>query len=82
MIEQREQDAQDIYFKLLSAKDFDSNTFDERKRFLNKLLPLLAKKDLTGAQFRQTIETLMDSIDKANWPESLLMSIILFGSTI
>ena len=74
MIEQREQDAQDIYFKLLSAKDFDSNTIDERKRFLNKLLPLLAKKDLTGAQFRQTIETLMDSIDKANWPESLLIA--------
>ena len=74
MIEQREQDAQDIYFKLLSAKDFDPNTFDERKRFLNKLLPLLAKKDLTGEQFRLTIETLMDSIDKANWPESLLIA--------
>ena len=74
MIEKREQDAQDFYFKLLTAKGFDSNTFKERRRFLNKLLPLLAKKDLSGAEFRQANETLMDSIDKADWPESLLIA--------
>ena len=74
MIQKREQDAQDVYLKLLTAKGFDSNTFDQRKRFLNKLLPLLAEKELNGAEFRLAIETLMDSIDKADWPESLLIA--------
>ena len=74
MIEQREKDAQQIYYKLLTAKGFDSNTLNQRTRFLNKLLPLLAKKEFTGAEFRLAIETLMDSIDKADWPESLLIA--------
>ena len=74
MIERREQLAQEVYLKLLTAKMFDAKTLDQRARFLEKLLPLLAKKDLIGAEYRLTIEILMDSIDKADWPEALLIA--------
>lgn len=74
MIQQREQNAQDIYFKLLTAKGFDEVTLKQRARFLKRLLPLLASKELTGSQYRLANETLMDSIDKADWPESLVIA--------
>lgn len=74
MIEQREQQAQEVYLKLLAAKGFDANTLEQRTRFLKKLLPLLAQKNLIGAEYRLAIETLMDSVDKADWPESLLIA--------
>ena len=60
MIQQREQQALEVYFKLLTVKGFGPDTFVQRVSFLNKLLPLLADKTTNGGE--------------SEWPESLIIS--------
>jgi hypothetical protein len=73
-IQQREQQALEVYIKLLTAKGFGPNTFVQRINFLNKLLPLLTDKPNNGVEYRLAIEKLMDDIAEADWPESLVIS--------
>jgi len=74
MIQQREQQALEVYFKLLTAKGFGPETFVQRISFLNKLLPLLADKSTNGGEYRLAIELMMDSIAESDWPESLIIA--------
>lgn len=74
MIQQREQQALEVYFKLLTVKGFGPETFVQRTSFLNKLLPLLADKAAVGGEYRLAIEALMDSVGEADWPESLVIA--------
>lgn len=74
MIQQREQQALEVYFRLLAAKGFDPITFVQRTSFLNKLLPFLADIELGPAEYRLAIETVMDSVLAEEWPESLMIS--------
>lgn len=73
-IEEREQQALEVYIKLLTGKGFGPDTFVPRINFLNKLMPLLADKALNGREYRDAIETLMDSVEKEDWPESLVIA--------
>ena len=73
-IDTREQQALEIYIKLLTTKGFGPDTFLPRINFLNKLMPLLAGKELSGGIYRGVIETLMDSVAAADWPETLVIS--------
>ncbi len=73
-IEPREQQALEAYIKLLTGKGFGPDTFVPRINFLNRLMPLLANKESNGREYRIAIETLMDSVDDADWPESLLVA--------
>jgi hypothetical protein len=73
-IDSREQQAQDVYIKLLTAKGFGPETFVPRVGFLKKLMPLLAGKELNGREYRTAIENLMDSIPADEWPESLVVA--------
>ena len=72
--ESREQQALEVYIKLLTTKGFGPDTFVPRINFLNKLMPLLADKEPNGGVYRSVIENLMDSISIADWPESLVIS--------
>lgn len=74
MIQQREQQALEVYFKLLTVKGFGPETFVQRISFLNKLLPLLADKSTNGGEYRLAIELMMDSITESDWPESLVIA--------
>ena len=74
MIQPREQQALEVYFKLLKVKGFGPETFVPRTSFLNKLMPLLADKSTGGGEYRQAIELMMDSIAQADWPESLAIA--------
>lgn len=74
MIQQREQQALEVYFKLLTVKGFGPDTFVQRISFLNKLLPVLADKSANGGEYRLAIELMMDSIAEADWPESLIIA--------
>ena len=74
MIEPREQQALEVYIKLLTAKGFGPETFVPRINFLNRLMPLLASKQVNGYEYRAVIETLMDSVEEADWPESLVIA--------
>jgi hypothetical protein len=73
-IEAREQDALEVYIKLLTSKGFGPQTFVYRVNFLNKLMPLLAGKNTVGGEYRGVIETLMDTVAEADWPESLVIA--------
>ena len=73
-IESREQQALEVYIKLLTTKGFGPDTFVPRINFLNKLMPLLADKEPNGGVYRNVIESLMDTIAVADWPESLVIS--------
>ncbi len=73
-IEPREQQALEVYIKLLTAKGFGPDTFVPRINFLNKLMPLLANKDLNGHVYRDVVEALMDSVEENDWPESLVIA--------
>lgn len=73
-IEEREQQALEVYIKLLTGKGFGPDTFVPRINFLNKLMPLLADKAPNGREYRDAIEQLMDSVEKEDWPESLVIA--------
>jgi hypothetical protein len=73
-IEAREQQALEIYIKLLTGKGFGPDTFVRRVNFLNRFMPLLADKELNGREYRTAIETVMDDVAEADWPESLVIA--------
>jgi hypothetical protein len=73
-IQAREQQALEVYIKLLTSKGFGPDTFVERVNFLNKLMPLLADKKAAGGDYRGVIENLMDNVAEADWPESLVIA--------
>lgn len=73
-IDPREQQAMEVYIKLLTGKGFGPETFVPRVSFLNKLMPLLANKELNGREYRTAIETIMDTIANDDWPESLVVA--------
>lgn len=73
-IQEREQQALEVYIKLLKSKGFGPETFIQRTNFLNKLMPLLVDKDQTGGAYRMTLEGLMDEVAEEEWPESLLVA--------
>jgi hypothetical protein len=73
-IQAREQQAFEVYIKLLTSKGFGPDTFVDRVNFLNKLMPLLADKKAAGGDYRAVIETLMDSVEQNDWPESLVIA--------
>src|SRR6187551_858388 len=70
----REQQALEVYIKLLTTKGFGPDTFVPRINFLNKLMPLLADKAMNGGEYRAAIETLMDSVKVEDWAESLVIA--------
>ena len=73
-IDSREQQAIEVYIKLLTGKGFGPETFVPRVNFLNKLMQLLAGKELNGREYRMAIEVLMDEIANDDWPESLVIA--------
>jgi hypothetical protein len=74
MTQEREQQALEVYIKLLTNKGFGPDTFVPRKKFLSKLMPLLAGKETGGGEYRLAIETVMDSAEEADWPENLVIA--------
>jgi hypothetical protein len=73
-IQAREQQALEVYIKLLTSKGFGPDTFVDRVSFLNKLMPLLADKKAAGGEYRAVIENIMDGVDENDWPESLVIA--------
>ena len=73
-INPREQQALEVYIKLLTGKGFGPETFVPRVNFLNKLMPLLSDKALNGSEYRMAIEVLMDDVANNDWPESLVIA--------
>ena len=73
-VNSREQQALEVYIKLLTTKGFGPSTFVPRINFLNKLMPLLAGKEPNGGVYRGVIEALMDTVSAQDWPESLVIS--------
>lgn len=73
-IQEREQQALEVYIKLLKSKGFGPETFSARTDFLDKLMPLLTDKEQEGGEYRQVVEAFMDDIPEDEWPESLVIA--------
>lgn len=73
-IQEREQQALEVYIKLLTAKGFGPETFVQRVNFLNRLMPLLTDKTQGGGEYRLALEALMDKVEEMDWPESLVVA--------
>lgn len=73
-IQEREQQALEVYIKLLKSKGFGPETFVQRINFLNRLMPLLADKVSGGGEYRMALEALMDHVAETDWPESLVIA--------
>ncbi len=73
-IQEREQQALEVYIKLLKNKGFGPDTFVQRTNFLNKLMPELADKEPNGAEYRLVVEDMMDEVPEDDWPESLIVA--------
>ena len=77
-INPREQQALEVYIKLLTGKGFGPETFVPRVNFLNKLMQLLTDKELNGREYRMAIEVLMDDVANDDWPESLVIARVYY----
>ncbi len=73
-VQEREQQALEVYLKLLESKGFGPDTFKVRVNFLNQLMPLLADQEQSGQVYRALVEELMDNIPEDDWPESLVVA--------
>jgi len=73
-IQEREQQALEVYIKLLKSKGFGPETFVPRINFLNKLMPLLSDKISGGGEYRTALENIMDTVAEVDWPESLVIA--------
>jgi len=73
-IQAREQQALEVYIKLLESKGFGPETFKARTDFLNQLMPLLADQEQAGHVYREIVETLMDDVPEGGWPEGLVIA--------
>lgn len=73
-IQEREQQALEVYIKLLKSKGFGPDTFIQRTNFLNKLMPLLINLEQNGNVYREVVEEMMDTVPSEVWPESLIIA--------
>jgi len=73
-IQEREQQALEVYIKLLTRKGFGPETFVQRTNFLNRFMPLLADKPQGGGEYRLALEAIMDKVAETDWPESLVIA--------
>ena len=74
MNENREQEALSAYLKLLQVKGASSESLKKREKFLAKLAPDIAGKPSDGFHYRDAVENLLDTMEKAEWPFSLAVA--------
>lgn len=67
----REKAAINAYLKLLQAKGASSSVLYKRSLFLDKLNVALADKVLDGNEYREVIESVMDTTPADDWHENL-----------
>lgn len=67
MTENREQEALAAYLRLLEVKGANSDRLKEREQFLTRLLPAIVGKPADGFHYRDAVENLLESLDRAEW---------------
>lgn len=70
----REQKALTVYLKLLEGKGVGAGSIARHEKFLNKLMPLLGDVANNGAQYREALDLLMDSLPSSDWPYGLAVA--------
>lgn len=71
MDQAREKEAIDAYLSLLQAKGADNAVLQRRTSFLEKLSPHLASRVLDGDEYREALETLMETVPADDWHAAL-----------
>ena len=68
MSESREQEALEAYLRLLQVKGASADSLKRREAILTRLSKLIAGKPNDGYIYRDSVESLMDSVDRYDWP--------------
>lgn len=74
MNENREQEALHAYLNLLKNKGAETKSLEPRQQFLVQLMPLIADIPNEGSPYRDAVETLLDGMNKADWPFALAVA--------
>jgi len=67
----REKESVEAYLKLLQTKGADHDVLQIRTSFLEKLSPHLASRELDGNEYREALETLMETVPADDWHAGL-----------
>ncbi len=70
----REQDALNVYLKLLQSKGVGRDAILRREEFLTKFIPLLTDTAHAGAQYREILDSFMDTVSGQHWPYNLAIA--------
>lgn len=65
---QREWEALEAYLKLLASKGADADNLQRRRAFLQRLIPHLAGQPLDGGLYRDSLDQVLQDIQKSEWP--------------
>jgi len=74
MPENREEEALGAYLRLLQNKGASEASLTRRKEFLLKLIPSIADKPNDGFLYRESVEALVDPMEKSEWPFCLAVA--------
>ncbi len=68
----REKDASTAYLNLLRKKGCEEQLLKQREVFLVSLCAYLKDKPLTGGDYREAVEALMETRPAESWPSDLI----------
>ncbi|MCB5183947.1 hypothetical protein LG201_01855 [Methylobacillus gramineus] len=68
MNDTREREALSAYLKLLRSKGASEDGLNQREQWLLQLLPVIAGQPADGLVYREAVESLIEQVDRAQWP--------------
>ncbi|CAG0996766.1 hypothetical protein MTYP_02605 [Methylophilaceae bacterium] len=74
MTNNREQEALAAYLKLLKNKGVSEVSLKRREEILLQLFGLIETLECDGSTYRESVETLLEGIDKSEWPFSVAVA--------
>jgi hypothetical protein len=74
MDQTRENEAVKAYLKILQTKGAGASTLHKHALFLEKLIIILAGKELDGTVYREVVEPLMETMPNDDWHECLTVA--------
>lgn len=74
MLEAREQEALNAYLNLLQRKGASYEFLNKRAELLTRLAKLIQGKTNDGYMYRDALETVLEKLDRSEWPQFIAMA--------
>ncbi|MCB5187831.1 hypothetical protein LG200_07415 [Methylobacillus caricis] len=68
MNDSREREALSAYLNLLRSKGASEDGLNQREQWLLRLLPVLAGQPPAGLVYREAVDSLIEQVERAQWP--------------